>query len=258
MKKGIPRILMLGIVAVGLVVMTAETALRLAGMVDFPIYETRFGYIPAPNQSGRFLHKNAWLINEYSMGAGQWTPNGRKDILLLGDSVVWGGNPINQPDKLGPQLERALDGWRVWPIAAGSWGILNEAEYLDSYPEIKAETDVLVWLVNTGDLGEKSVWKSDFDHPRRRPYSALAYVFAKYVARNLPSKFVGGSSATEHAEKTPIIQKTVDKFHSELLILSASQPVSQSASQPVSQSASQPVSQSASQPVSQSASQPVS
>jgi hypothetical protein len=160
-----------------------EVGLRWAGVINFPVYSTddQIGYIPAPQQSGVFMRKNHWLVNAQSMGTSAWAPNGDKDVLLLGDSLVWGGNPLDQPQKLGPQLEGMLPGWRVWPASAGSWAVLNEITYLTRHPEVVAEADQIVWILNTGDFINRTQWSSELTHPRSIPVSALAYVSEKYA-----------------------------------------------------------------------------
>lgn len=189
----------IAVVAVVMLLALAEFALRLAGVTDFPTYETddTIGYIPAPAQSGAFLNKNRWQLNERSMGSGPWQPDGQRDLVLLGDSIVWGGNSLDHPDKLGPQLQ-AVSGsrWRVWSAAAGSWSVRNQLAYLDRYPDVEAEADALVWVLNTGDLSaEPSRWHSDSTHPRSRPHSALLYVANKYAAPRLGFS-TGGGGAT--------------------------------------------------------------
>lgn len=174
----------------------AEAGLRLAGVLDFPIYEVgpQIGYIPAPNQQGNYLNRNHWMVNERSLETTAWQPHGRRDLLLVGDSLVWGGNLYDHPHKLGPQLERALRGrrreFKVWPASAGSWGILNEIAYLELYPDVVQAADFIVWVVNAEDFGGRSVWQSEATHPRQRPRSAAVYVFAKFL---LP-KMVGSRS----------------------------------------------------------------
>lgn len=73
----------IAVVAAVLLLALAEFALRLAGVTDFPTYETddTIGYIPAPAQSGAFLNKNRWQVNERSMGSGPWQPDGQRDLV---------------------------------------------------------------------------------------------------------------------------------------------------------------------------------
>lgn len=111
-----------------------EVGLRIAGVTDFPIYDVddEIGYVPSPSQSGRFLRSHDWVFNEHSMGTARpWSPDARQDVLLIGNSIVMGGNPYRQADKLGPLLARQLgDHFAVWPIAAGGWTNVNESVYL--------------------------------------------------------------------------------------------------------------------------------
>lgn len=169
-----------GLLTIGLI---AESVLRVCGAIDFPVYETNaaIGYIPAANQGGSFLNKNEWQFNELNMGAGPFKPGPWVDTLLVGDSVVLGGNPITQDDRLGAALERAMGG-RVWPVSAGSWAIRNELTYLRTHRSVIAEIDQIVFVINSGDLNDrKSQWTCDANHPRQRPTFASWYLLEKYV-----------------------------------------------------------------------------
>ena len=55
--------------ALVMLVLITEVGMRMAGMVDFPVYATDFeiGYVPRANQSGEFLNKNRWVLNDRSM-----------------------------------------------------------------------------------------------------------------------------------------------------------------------------------------------
>lgn len=52
----------------------------------------------------------------------EFRPTEYTDVLLVGDSIVFGGNPYKQQEKLGSQLE-LLSGLTVWPISVPSWGL---------------------------------------------------------------------------------------------------------------------------------------
>lgn len=162
-----------------------ELAARLSGATDFPVYQvdTDIGYIPAKNQSGRFLNKNQWVFNELHMGAGRFTPGPGMDTLLVGDSIVLGGNLLSQESRLGPQLSKKMAG-RVWPVSAGSWSIANELKYLRSHPEVLAGVDQIIFVLNGGDLvDDLSHWRCDRNHPRRAPWSAAWYLLDKNILR---------------------------------------------------------------------------
>lgn len=160
-----------------------EGAARLSGATDFPLYraDAQIGYILAPSQEGSFLNVNHWRFNALSMGAGDFAPSPTAtDVLLIGDSVVLGGNPYREGDRLGPQLA-AASGMTIWPISAGSWSLRNELTYLRQHPEVVRDVDMLAFVVNNGDFGQASSWSCDLTHPTHRPRLAAVYLFRKYV-----------------------------------------------------------------------------
>jgi hypothetical protein len=166
----------------------AELLVQLSGIIDMPLYQAdnQLGYIPAPNQSGAFLHSRHYRFNEYSMGSAAFEPDPRRfNLLLVGDSIVLGGNPINHSERLGPQLEK-ISGWQVWPVSAGSWALQNELAYLRKHPDVLGRVDAVAIVLNSGDFGEPSSWVSPLTHPLERPFPALLYVFKKYALASRP------------------------------------------------------------------------
>lgn len=160
-----------------------ETAVRLSGVIDFPLYvaNSEIGYIPAPSQKGAFLGRNEWIFNEFSMGSGAFSPSANAvDTLLIGDSIVLGGNPYRQQDKLGPVLSE-LYGASVWPISAGSWALRNELKYLKLNQRVTRNIDRFVFVLNAEDFAAASSWACERTHPRQRPWSAALYLFRKQV-----------------------------------------------------------------------------
>lgn len=162
---------MMGAAAV-VMVAGAEMILRLRAPVhtdSLPYYhaDDRIGYIPLPGQSGVFRGAR-WVLNERSMGTAQpFAPTAGRDIALVGDSIVFGAQ-LDQPDKLGPQLEKAI-GATVWPIGAPSWALQNELQYLRDHPEVVAGADQIVFVLNWLDFGDPSEWKTDQRHPLPPP-----------------------------------------------------------------------------------------
>lgn len=165
-----------------LTLVLAEVLVQLSGVLDFPVYkaDNQIGYIPAPGQSGKFLNSREWEFNAYSMNAGTFKPDGsRFNVLLVGDSIVLGGNPLAQSERLGPQLEKFTD-WQVWPVSAGSWALQNEFSYLRSHQEILDRIDAVTFVWNSGDFEGPSSWASELTHPLKRPFPGLLYVARKY------------------------------------------------------------------------------
>lgn len=166
-----------------MVVVASELAVRAFGAISFPLYgaDPDVGYWPAPAQSGSFLNKNRWVFNERSMGVAEaFQPGPGRDVLLVGDSIVLGGNPLDQSEKLGPRLTQRT-GDRHWPVSAGSWALLNEVHFLKRNMDVVEKTDALVFVFNSEDFGQASSWACDITHPREYPSFALAYLIRKYV-----------------------------------------------------------------------------
>lgn len=189
--KRVPGI-RIAVLAFVLLAMT-ELAVRLSGIVNLPIYnvDDEIGYIPKPSQAGSFLHVHDWVFNDRSMGvASQWNPRKRPNILLIGNSIIMGGNPYDQKDKLGPLLQKSIgDSYSVWPIAAGGWTNVNETVYLKRNPDVAASPRFFVWEYMTGGLSTLSTWHGDLVWPREHPVWASKYAFQRYVMPHLfPAK----------------------------------------------------------------------
>jgi len=170
-----------GLLACILCLVAAEALARV--VFDFPLYEAddELGYWPRANQEGAFLFRNDWAFNSTSLGVEkEFQPSAKLDVLLVGDSIVYGGNELQQAQKLGPMLQQET-GWAVWPAGAGSWALQNELTFLGRHPELVAGSDVIAFVVNSGDFGSPSEWRSAFTHPREKPPIFLIYLFQRYV-----------------------------------------------------------------------------
>ncbi|OZY42798.1 hypothetical protein CJF43_04190 [Pseudomonas fragi] len=178
-----------------------ELIVRASGVIDFPLYDanTQIGYIPAPSQSGSFLHKNSWEFNSLSMGAGPFNPSEGTNTLLIGDSIVLGGNPYRQEDRLGPVLQRESKK-TVWPISAGSWSLRNELIYLKAHPEVLSKIDNFIFVLNSEDFQQASSWACEATHPRSYPISAAYYVFNKYIYNLTPCNEIALELAVEKGD----------------------------------------------------------
>lgn len=173
---------LLGIV---IIMLATEAGVRLGGLADFPIYSisSDLGYIPKPDQSGAFLNRNTWVFNDRSMGtATPWNPTARPNILLIGNSVVMGGDAYSQDEKLGPQFQAAMGkSYGVWSIAAGGWTNVNETVYLEKNPDVVKANHFFVWEYMGGGLSQLSDWQGEYVWPSKKPVCATCYVFRRYL-----------------------------------------------------------------------------
>ncbi|KJC49473.1 hypothetical protein UP09_07175 [Bradyrhizobium sp. LTSP885] len=186
--------------AVG-VLLSVEVLIRQFGLLEFPLYSNskELGYLLAPNQHGSYLNRNDWAFNDLSMGVAKlYDPSkSARNILLVGDSIVLGGNLIPQDQRLGPLLNRECPD--VWPASAGSWALLNELRYLRIHDRLLSDINRVVLILNSGDFGSASVWSSELTHPTHRPISGLWYLTSKYFFHedNTKSKSTDDDWATE-------------------------------------------------------------
>lgn len=182
----------------------AEALCRVAGVTDFPLYDVdaEIGYLPKADQSGRFLHRNAWVFNEKHMGVVGWDPSHHPNLMLIGNSVVLGGLPYDESQELAALVEHRLGApYRVYPIATGGWTNLNEMAYLDRNPDVVAAADFFVWEVMTDDFEGLRQWTGDLLWPRRRPLLASLYTFERYVLPMLMPQ--GPAAASPPARRNP-------------------------------------------------------
>ena len=177
-------------------IVSGEIILRLVGVIDFPLYQKdeTMGYIQQVDQAGSFLNKNDWEINQHHLFASHYEPAAGA-TFLIGDSVVWGGNPYRKEDRLCVILENKLAS-TIWCAAARSWFSWNEISYMERYPEVVANCDNLVWVFKSDDFSQPTKWKSELSHPTVTPLSALWYTGQKYLLPRL-WKFVESESAVE-------------------------------------------------------------
>lgn len=162
-----------------------EVGVRMAGLVDFPIYATddELGYWIKPNQRGAFMNKNEWAFNDLSMPIERnFEPGPAIDVPVIGNSIIMGGNVYNQKDKVGPLMQGMLgDKFNIWPVAVGGWTNVNEATFLQRHPQIAQNADLFIWEVMNGGFSRTAPWMSHYVFPIEEPVSALWYFTRRYV-----------------------------------------------------------------------------
>jgi lysophospholipase L1-like esterase len=183
------------LIAVGIlaaVAVTAEGGLRLAfGLGNPPLMQKddAIGYMFAANQDlARFGHKVS--INQYHQRSPRIEPvpaPGVVRILVVGDSVTFGGVLVDQTDTFPTMLDRRLssDGIRseVLNASAGSWGIENEEAYIRQFGTFGSQLVVL--QIGSHDLlqvkSDQSVVGTNPNYPDRRPLTAIGELLERYI-----------------------------------------------------------------------------
>lgn len=161
-------------------VLVFEALVRFAGLADVPLRTANSitGYIPNPNQSGRFL-LNDWVINNLSMISREKYAANIKNVILSGDSIVFGGNPLAQKDRLGSVLNTKEQ--PVYSIADGSWSLKNQLNYFNTMADRLGRIDKIIFVLNSGDFSVPSSWSCESYHPTAVPLSHLYFVIRKYL-----------------------------------------------------------------------------
>jgi hypothetical protein len=172
-----------GVIAAALLVI--EVGLRASGVTEYPVYQRAPGvlYFQAPNQHGAFLHKNRWYVDDQGFDNAERYAVSHPNCLLVGDSVVYGGNPFDHANRVGT-LAAARWGHPIWVAAAGGWNLLNELAFLKMHHAELASADKLVFVLNNGDFGKPGTW-SDVPFPTHKPVFASWYAFRRYVLPHL-------------------------------------------------------------------------
>ena len=123
---------------------------RYFGLHQYPthISSKKFEYIHAPSQD-RFIYRNKFSTNEFSMRSNPITEKDTSVVLLIGDSVINGGTLTDQDNLASTILEHILSknlnqSIRVLNISASSWGPDNAAEYIKEYGLFDADAIILV------------------------------------------------------------------------------------------------------------------
>jgi hypothetical protein len=164
-------------------VVISEALLRLWGFGTPVLYvaDPQAGYYPAPHQSvGRFgahVETNAFGMRSPDYAAAK--PLGVFRILMVGDSTLYGGSYIDQPELYSRQLESQLrslaNGRRVevMAIAANGWGPFHELGYVRKFGTFGA--DLVMVNLPTADLYRRlsSLNETPFHSDAQPPRLAL-------------------------------------------------------------------------------------
>ena len=137
------------------VLLLVEITARYFGLHQFPLFieSAEFEYIHKPNQTTN-IYGNKFMTNEYSMRSKPLTANDTTVILLIGDSVLNGGNTIDQDDLASTIVENELNrklkkNVRVLNISSYTWGPDNIYAYFKKYGTFNA--DLIIYICNSGD-----------------------------------------------------------------------------------------------------------
>jgi hypothetical protein len=171
------------------------------GLGELPLYQAdaAMEYLLQPSKTyHRFHHRFA--VNRYSMRADDFplqksTPDELR-VLVVGDSVVYGGVLIDQHEIDTEILKRDLQRRFARPVIVGnasakSWGPPNELAYLERYGTLDA--DVVILELSSHDYADAPTFVPvvgiSAAYPDKKPRLALADLLETYI---LPRYFHSG------------------------------------------------------------------
>jgi hypothetical protein len=163
------------------------------GLGDPPLYQAdeKVEYLLQPSKTYYRFH-NRFAVNRYGMRADDFPPQKSNPselrVLVVGDSVVYGGVRIDQSEIDTEILKRDLQKHFGRPLVVGNasakgWGPPNEIEYLKRYGTLNA--DVVILELSSHDYADAPTFipvvGTSSDFPDKKPLLALADLFKTYL-----------------------------------------------------------------------------
>jgi hypothetical protein len=163
------------------------------GLGDPPLYQEdrTMEYILQPSKTYHRFH-NRVAVNRYGMRADDFPPQkSRPDelrVLVVGDSIVYGGVRIDQSEIDTEILKRDLQDELKVPVVVGnasakSWGPPNELAYLKRFGTFDA--DVVILELSSHDYADAPTFVPvvgiSADYPSKRPLLAVDDLIETYI-----------------------------------------------------------------------------
>ena len=163
------------------------------GLGDPPLYQAdrQIEYLLRPSKTYHRFH-NRFSVNRYGMRSDDFPPRKTSPnelrVLVVGDSIVYGGVRIDQSEIDTEILKRDLEHEFDRPVVVGnasakSWGPPNELAYLKRYGTLDA--DVVLLELSSHDYADTPTFIPvvgvSADYPGKTPPLALADLFETYL-----------------------------------------------------------------------------
>jgi hypothetical protein len=172
----------------------AEAICRFGiGLGDPPLYQAdpTMEYLLQPSKTYSRFH-NRFSINRYSMRADDFPPQKSSPdelrVIVVGDSIVYGGTRIDQSEIDTEILKRDLTEEFNRPVVVGnasakSWGPPNELAYLKRFGTLDA--DVVLLELSSHDYADAPTFQPivgvSAEYPDKKPLFALTDLFGSYI-----------------------------------------------------------------------------
>src|SRR5580765_7907062 len=162
------------------------------GLGDPPLYQAdaTMEYVLQPSRTYYRFH-NRVSVNRYGMRADDFPPHKSSSeelrVLVVGDSIVYGGVRIDQAEIATENLKRSLQQEFGRPVVIGnasatSWGPPNELAYLQRYGTLDA--DVVILVLSSHDYADAPTFTPVVgiaaQYPGKKPVLAVADLLKTY------------------------------------------------------------------------------
>lgn len=208
------------------IVLATEVLLRTILGLGNPLLmknDTNIGYLAKPNQKIFRFGKHI-KYNQYSQRSEPITlekPANKLRILMIGDSVLNGGNPIDQSQTITELLKNKLLSLgysaEILNASAGSWGIGNRIEYLREFGTF--HSDAIIVQIGTHDLNQPTstseIVGEHPHYPTHKPLLAILELWDRYIEPKLSAQFNFKTSPAETLQPSP---KEMDRLFQENMV----------------------------------------
>ncbi|MBT9314579.1 SGNH/GDSL hydrolase family protein [Leptothoe spongobia] len=209
-----------------------EIALRKSLGLASPalsVADQQTGYRFKPNQRifrfGKYIEYNQYSQRSEAIAEDKTTKAFR--VLMTGDSVLNGGNPTDQADILTEKLEQKIsangvDTVEVLNASAGSWGIGNQAGYIEKFGLF--DSDIVILQIGSHDLVQPTstsdvVGRST--HPDKKPLLAIQELLVRYLWPRVITTLKLNQSKGKLAEEIPTTETIDRQFQQNMASLTA-------------------------------------
>lgn len=163
------------------------------GLGDPPLYQadSRMEYMLQPSRTYYRFH-NRFSVNQYGMRADDFPPRKADPrelrVLVIGDSIVYGGVRIDQSQIDTEILKRNLQQEFSRPVVVGnasakSWGPPNELAYLERFGALDA--DVIILELSSHDYADAPTFAPVVgiaaEYPDKKPKLGIEDLLETYI-----------------------------------------------------------------------------
>lgn len=189
-----------------------ELTIRALGIHDFPLFarDPASVYRMASSQRGRFRRRYSWCYNKFGMRHAEEPRDLAEAVVILGDSVVDGGNHLDQRQTLAALVSMEIHE-KVYPVACHGWAVMNELGALTALPGWQ-HIKHLVWFINTGDLDTVGEGESELSFPTKRPIWLLFWLARRHIYRRNPRWWPWRRAEMNSAPRPDIRVKAIDRI----------------------------------------------